>query len=290
MKNQSIREEEYRQLAEKYESAVSTIQVLKSVNHSLENRILEEVAKNNQKEHILIQQSRLAAMGEMIANIGHQWRQPLNRLSLSIQEVREALEFGEINDQFIDSFTRESLIQINHMSQTINDFRKFYRPNKEPRSFEVSESIEDALSIFSSSIKNHGIQVEFEYRGKQMAYGFPNEYSQVVLNILTNAKDAFVQNDTSNRKVLINIDESNDKLIAMFTDNAGGIDPMLLSKVFDPYFTTRPQGTGLGLYMTKMIIENMNGSVKVENTSNGARFSLTVPKVTSNIVPSPISV
>jgi signal transduction histidine kinase len=290
MKNQSIREEEYRQLAEKYEAAVSTIQVLKSVNHSLENRILEEVAKNNQKEHILIQQSRLAAMGEMIANIGHQWGQPLNRLSLSIQEVREALKFGEINDQFIDCFTRESLIQINHMSQTINDFRKFYRPNKEPRAFAVSESIEDALSIFSSSLKNHGIQVEFVYRGQQMAYGFHNEYSQVVLNILTNAKDAFVQNDISKRKVRINIDESNDKLRAVFTDNAGGIEPLLLSKVFDPYFTTRPQGTGLGLYMTKIIIENMNGSVTVENTCNGARFSLTVPKVITNIVPSPISV
>ncbi|MDF2857219.1 MAG: hypothetical protein K0Q87_3070 [Neobacillus sp.] len=290
MNNQNNREEEYRQLAEKYEAAVSNIQVLKSINHSLENRILEEVAKNNQKEHILIQQSRLAAMGEMIASIGHQWRQPLNRLSLSIQEVREALKFGELNDQFIDSFTRESLIQINHMSRTINDFRKFYRPNKEPRAFEVSESIEDALSIFSSSLKNHGIEVEFEYRGQQMAYGFPNEYSQVVLNILTNAKDAFVQNDISKRKVLINIEESKDKLIAVFTDNAGGIDPLILCKVFDPYFTTRPQGTGLGLYMTKMIIENMNGNVSVENTSDGARFSLTVPKVTSDIVPSLISV
>jgi signal transduction histidine kinase len=290
MNNQNNREEEYRQLAEKYEAAVSNIQVLKSINHSLENRILEEVAKNNQKEHILIQQSRLAAMGEMIASIGHQWRQPLNRLSLSIQEVREALKFGELNDQFIDSFTRESLIQINHMSQTINDFRKFYRPNKEPRAFEVSESIEDALSIFSSSLKNHGIEVEFEYRGQQMAYGFPNEYSQVVLNILTNAKDAFVQNDISKRKMLINIEESKDKLIAVFTDNAGGIDPLILCKVFDPYFTTRPQGTGLGLYMTKMIIENMNGNVSVENTSDGARFSLTVPKVTSDIVPSLISV
>jgi signal transduction histidine kinase len=285
MNKQNNCEEKYRTLAEKYEAAVHHIQDLETQNRTLETRLKVEVAKSSQKEIILIQQSRLAAMGEMIASIGHQWRQPLNRLSLSVKEVREALEFGEINDQYIDSFTRESMLQINHMSRTINDFRKFYRPNKEKCSFAVSESIEDALSIFSSSLKNHGIQVEFEYRGQQLAYGFPNEYSQIVLNILTNARDAFVHNDISKRIVTITIDESGDNLIAVFTDNAGGIDPLILSKVFDPYFTTRPQGTGLGLYMTRMILENMNGSVFVENTDNGARFSLSVPKVTSDFVP-----
>ncbi len=160
-------------------------QYVETINRDLEKRVREEVAKNRQKDHILIQQSRLAAMGEMIASIGHQWRQPLNSLSLLIQDVREALDFGEINDQYIDQFTKESMIQIKHMSRTINDFRKFYRPNKEKSSFPISDSIEDALSIFSSSLKNHDIHVEFEYRGQQLAYGYPNEFSQVVLNILT---------------------------------------------------------------------------------------------------------
>jgi PAS domain S-box-containing protein len=258
---------------------------VETLNRNLEKRILEEAAKNRQKDHILIQQSRLAAMGEMIASIGHQWRQPLNSLSLLIQDVREALDFGEINDQYIDRFTKESMIQIKHMSRTINDFRKFYKPNKEKCSFTISESIEDALSIFSSSLKNHDIHVEFEYRGQQMAYGFPNEYSQVVLNILTNARDAFVMKDILNRKIFIKINETEEFLIAEFTDNAGGIEPVLLEKVFHPYFTTRPHGTGLGLYMTKMILENMNGCVKVENTGDGARFCLTVPKVTAAVIP-----
>ncbi|HEY2421697.1 MAG TPA: ATP-binding protein [Neobacillus sp.] len=265
-------------------------QYVETLNRNLEKRIQEEVAKNRQKDHILIQQSRLAAMGEMIGSIGHQWRQPLNSLSLLIQDVREALDFGEINDQYIDRFTKESMIQINHMSRTINDFRKFYQPNKEKCSFSLSDSIEDALSIFSSSLKNHDIHVEFEYRGQQMAYGFPNEYSQVVLNILTNARDAFVMNNNMNRKMFIKIDETEAYLVAEFTDNAGGIEPALLEKVFDPYFTTRPQGTGLGLYMSKMILENMNGQVKVENTGDGARFSLTVPKVTAGVIPELISV
>jgi PAS domain S-box-containing protein len=249
------------------------------LNWNLEKRIQEEVAKNRQKDHLLIQQSRLAAMGEMIASIGHQWRQPLNSLSLLIQDVREALEFGEIDDQYIDRFTRESMIQIKHMSRTINDFRKFYKPNKEKCSFSVGDSIEDALSIFSSSLKNHAIQVEFEFRGQQMAFGFPNEYSQVVLNILTNARDAFVHKDINNRKLIIKIDETKESITAEFIDNAGGIEQELLHKVFEPYFTTRNHGTGLGLYMTKMILENMNGSVLVENTSDGAHFYLTVPKI-----------
>ncbi|WP_142303719.1 PAS domain-containing sensor histidine kinase [Neobacillus soli] len=265
-------------------------QYVESLNWKLEKRIKEEVTKNREKDHILIQHSRLAAMGEMIASIGHQWRQPLNSLSLLIQDVSEALEFGEIDDQYIDRFTKESMIQIKHMSRTINDFRKFYKPNKEKSPFSVGNSIEDALSIFSSSLKNHAIAVEFVYRGQQMAYGFPNEYSQVVLNILTNARDAFIQKDVKDRKMIIKIVEKGEYTTAEFTDNAGGIEPALLNKVFEPYFTTRNHGTGLGLYMTKMILENMNGSVSVDNIGDGARFCISVPKKTAAIKPELISV
>lgn len=258
-----------------------------TLNRDLEKRIHEEVAKNREKDHILIQQSRLAAMGEMIASIGHQWRQPLNNLSLLIQDVREAREFGEIDDHYIDQFTRESMIQIKHMSQTINDFRRFYRPNKEKTRFSLAESIEDALSIFSSSLKSHDIHVEFEYRGSQMAYGYPNEFSQVVLNILTNARDAFVHKGISDRCIKIRIIENADTLEAVFADNAGGIDENHLNNIFDPYFTTRPHGTGLGLYMARMILENMDGTATVVAYDNGASFSLIVPRVSTFLKPKP---
>jgi signal transduction histidine kinase len=127
-------------------------------------------------------------------------------------------------------------------------------------------------------LKNHNIHVEFEYRGQQLTYGFANEYSQVVLHILTNACDAFVANNVKNKKLYIKIHEKAEFLATEFTDNAGGIERSLLTKVFDPYFTTKPQGTGLGLYMTKKIIENMGGDVMVENIGDGARISLSVPK------------
>ncbi len=283
MKKLKESEMSYLDLAKKYEAA-------ETVNQNLEKRIQDELAKNREKDYVLIQQSRLAAMGEMIASMGHQWRQPLNSLSLLVQDVREALEFGEIDDQYIDRFTRESMIQIKNMSRTINDFRKFYQPNKEKTLFSVGESIEDALTIFSTSLITHKIQVEFEYRGQYMAYGFPNEYCQVVLNLLANTRDAFVQNDINNRKIIIKLAETEKDITAEFIDNAGGIDQALLEKIFDPYFTTRIHGTGLGLYMTKKIMENMDGSVMVENIGDGARFCLSAPKVAAAVKPELMSV
>lgn len=264
--------EDYLILSEKYKEE-------KNVNIDLEKRIEEEISKNKQKDHMLIQQSRLAAMGEMIASIGHQWCQPLNNLSLLIQDVSEAQAFDELNEQYINRFTKESMVLIKHMSRTINDFRKFYLPNKGKSNFSLSESIEEALSIFSLSLKNHNIHVQFEYRGQQRVYGIQNEFIQVVLNIFMNAKDAFVSNHIENRKLGIKIDEDEWFYLTEITDTGGGIEPSLLDKIFDPYFTTRSNGTGLGLYMTKIILENMHGNIKAENTVNGARFLLFIPKL-----------
>lgn len=273
-------EKSYRELAEKYEA----------INRNLEERIQIEVEKNRQKDHLFIQHSKLAAMGEMIASIGHQWRQPLNSLSLLIQDVREEFAFGDIDTNYIESFTKEGMMQIKHMSRTIDDFRRFYKPNKGKCPFSIGNAIEDALSIFSSSLKYYGIHIEFEYRGQQMAFGYPNEYSQVVINILTNARDAFIQNECTNRKVLIRLADTKDFVTAEFVDNAGGIDAALLQKIFDPYYTTRPHGTGIGLYMTKMILENMNGQVTVKNTNHGASFCISVPKLQTAGTPELISV
>ncbi|MEH7076858.1 HAMP domain-containing sensor histidine kinase [Neobacillus drentensis] len=269
-------EKRYQDLAKNYEA-------VESLNQNLEKRIQEETVKSREKDFVLIQQSRLAAMGEMITSMGHQWREPLNSLSLLIQDVKEALEFGEIDDQYIDRFIRDGMLQIKRMSRTINDFRDFYQPNEEKIPFSVGEAIEDALSIFISNLNVHGIQVDFEYRGQSMAFGFPNEYSQVVLNLLTNTRDAFVQMDINQRNIVIHIAETGDEITAEFIDNAGGIEPAFLEKIFDPYFTTRHHGTGLGLYMAKKIIENMDGSVTVENCVDGAKFSLMIPKLNTSV-------
>jgi signal transduction histidine kinase len=274
-----------KQLEEKYQCLYENYHLEKDLTVELEKRIEEEVNKNQQKDHMLVQQSRLAAMGEMIASIGHQWRQPLNNLSLLIQDVSEAQEFEELSDQYINRFTNESMVLIKHMSRTINDFRKFYLPNKEKAVFSLSESIEDALSIFSLSLKNHNIHVQFEYRGQQRVYGFQNEFIQVILNIFMNAKDAFVNHNIENRKLSIKIDEDEWFYMTEIIDTGGGIELSLLDSIFEPYFTTRQNGTGLGLYMAKVILENMHGNIKAENTDTGARFLLFIPKLAAAGIP-----
>jgi signal transduction histidine kinase len=281
VKKQKENEENYREMVEKYEVVV----------RNLENRIEEEAAKNRQKDHFFLQHSRFASMGEMFSSIGYQWQQPLNSLSLLIQDVREALEFGEINDQYIDTFTKEGMTEINYMSRTINDFRKFYQPNKQKCTFSISDCIEKALSLFSFSLKNHGIHVEFEYREEHMAYGYPNEYSQAVLSILSNARNAFITNEVKDRVLDIKISTEGSCLVVDFTDNAGVIEPSLLSRVFEPNLTTRNNGTtGIGLYRTKILIENMDGSVTVKNTGEGAQIRLSVPKTASMDILSPVTV
>jgi PAS domain S-box-containing protein len=252
---------------------------IKRVNHLLEEKLHDELYKNIQKEQILIQQSRLVSMGEMIASLGHQWRQQLNNLSFYVHDVREALDYDEIDYQYIDRLTRESMAQIEHMSNTINDLRKFYKTNKEKVEFSIAESIEDALSIFESSLKKHEIQVNFEYRGQQTAFGFPNEFRQIVLYILTNSKEAFVHNAIEKRKIVIKIVEMEGLWMVSFADNAGGITHQTLQRIFDATFTTKAHGTGLGLYLTKLMIDNMKGSINVENTIDGTLISVYVPRV-----------
>ncbi|MFP7298097.1 ATP-binding protein [Neobacillus niacini] len=167
------------------------------------------------------------------------------------------------------------------MSRAINEVRKFYQTNKEKIPFSVSDSIEDALLIFFSILKNQDIHVDFEYRGLQMAYGVPNEFSQIVLQILTNARESFEMNNIQNRKIKIQICHTENLIIVEFTDNEGGLNPAHISGLIELNSTAKEHGTGNGLYISKIIIEKMNGSLKVENTEDGARYSLTVPKVSS---------
>ncbi|MDR7001717.1 HAMP domain-containing sensor histidine kinase [Neobacillus niacini] len=259
------------ELTEKYEAMIQM----------LENRVQEEMAKNRQKDQMLIQQAKLAAMGEILTGIGHQWRLPLNHLSLLIQDIRDVQSFGEMNDQYMDQFANESMILIDFLTGTIQDFRKFYRPSKEKCAFSMAESIEAALSIFSYFLKKHEIHVYFEYREQQKAYGYPNEFSQAVLNLFINIRDAFVKKEINDRKLFITINESSGHLIAEIIDNAGGAEPELLSKMFDANDSAWSQDTILGLFITKVILESMNGSITADNVGDGIRYHLSVPKITS---------
>ncbi len=232
-----------------------------------------------EKEQMLIQQSRQAAMGEMIGNIAHQWRQPLNTLGLTVQQLSLYYDLGEFTKEFLDNSVDKSMGLIQHMSQTIDDFRNYFRPDKEKVEFKVQEAIASTLILIEDSFKSQLIGIELVAKGDPVIHGFRNEFAQVVLNILNNARDVLMEREIKDPKVTITIGSENDRAVVIIADNAGGIPEEIMGKIFDPYFTTKgPQaGTGVGLFMSKTIIDkNLGGSLTAQNIAAGAEFRIEV--------------
>ncbi len=240
---------------------------------------LRVVEALREKEQLLIQQSRQAAMGEMIGNIAHQWRQPLNTLGLTIQGFLLFYDLGEFNREFLEKGVGMSMELIQHMSRTIDDFRNYFRPDKEMSTFKVAEAVKNTLSLIEDSFKNRHIDIEIVAKDDPVIYGYRNEFAQALLNILNNARDAFKEGKTAGSKVIITMCGKGRKAVVTVADNAGGIPEEIINKIFDPYFTTKgPQGgTGVGLFMSKTIIEkNMGGRLAARNIANGAEFRIEV--------------
>ncbi|WP_298753445.1 transporter substrate-binding domain-containing protein [uncultured Arcobacter sp.] len=232
----------------------------------ISDKILVEKESEKQKT-ILIQQSKLASMGEMIGAIAHQWRQPLNELTIRIQKLKYKYKNEEIDEKYVNEYVEKNKKTIDFMSKTIDDFRNFFRIDKIKKEFHIKESIDDVLNILGSQLKNHFIEVN--YNENDFVYnGFKTEFQQVLINLINNSKDAFISNKTKEPKIDIIVE--NNRLI--LRDNAGGIPKDIIERVFEPYFTTKEQGegTGIGMYMSKMIIEdNMNGKITLKNIDNG---------------------
>jgi C4-dicarboxylate-specific signal transduction histidine kinase len=252
-------------------------QELYLLNKQLDNRVKEETLKRAEQEQILIQQSRFAAMGEMIGNIAHQWRQPLNALGLLMQNIEYAYESKSLNDEYIKRVVEKGNRLTQSMSQTIDDFRNFFKPNKDFEVFSYAQAYKSTMAMIGSSILNNMIEISENIDKSVCVNGFSSEFSQVLLNILNNAKDALVGNQERERHIYITIYKEDEYAYFTIEDNAGGIQDEIITKVFDPYFTTKDEGkgTGIGLYMSKTIIEsNMHGTLKVENSTLGARFTI----------------
>lgn len=266
-------ESSFNEMASKIESLIKEE---KEINERLEKKVDEEQSKQKEQEQLLIQQTRLAAMGEMIGNIAHQWRQPLNALGLVFQNLKFSYEIGELNDEVMDRTVSKAEMLTKNMSKTIDDFRNFFRPNKAKELFDINKSVLDAIDLVESTFEHHNIKLEKNFEEEKIEIsGFPNEFSQVILNIISNAKDALIENKIENPIVKIETKVENDDVYISIKDNALGIKEEIINKIFEPYFTTKGevQGTGIGLYMSKIIIEkNMNGKIYVENTHEGANF------------------
>ncbi len=248
------------------------------LNENLERRVEEEVAKNREKDHILIQQSRLAAMGEMVHNIAHQWRQPLNALSLILSNIKDDFDYHEITPETLERDVATARTLLQSMSTTIDDFRDFFRPDREPGDFEMGRAVEDALFVMAASLKNSNIEIVKDLRQGVLVNGFSNQFAQVVLNILANAKEAIQLGHVPAGRIGITLGQAAGNGVLSIEDNAGGIPREILPRIFDPYFTTKEQGSGIGLYMSKMIVErNFKGKIEAANSVAGARITISIP-------------
>lgn len=248
------------------------------LNETLEQRVAEEVEKNREKDHLMIRQSRLAGMGEMIGNIAHQWRQPLNTLSVLLANIEDSYDFGELTKQELSRQIRIGTHLVQQMSRTIDDFRNFFRPNKEKIAFSLSSTLAEIRIILGASLASHNIALEEDMPRDVVVISYANEYAQMLLNLVNNASEAIKQNDVANGRIRISVREENNMAVVCVRDNGGGIPEAVLPKIFDPYFTTKAKGTGIGLYMAKAIIEtNMGGSIEVRNIGDGAELRVAVP-------------
>lgn len=252
---------------------------LELLNRTLEARVSEMVVDLRRKDQTMVKQNSLAAMGEMISNIAHQWRNPLNNVALIIQHMQEEYDYGTLTSEDIHRNIHDAMEVLMQMSQTIDDFRSFFRTDKEKRKFLISEAVNRSMTLVSATLKSHNIQVEIITDDDVAVIGYQNEYSQVLLNFFSNTCDASIEHSMANHRILIHITRENERSVLYFRDSCGGIPDDVLPKIFEPYFTTRgpDKGTGIGLYMSKMIIEqNMNGYLTASNVDGGAEFKIVV--------------
>ena len=258
-------------------------QKLWQLSCDLERRVESEVAARRDQEALLIQQSKMAAMGEMIGAIAHQWRQPLNALGITIQDIQDAHQYGELDTPYLQRAVEHSMQQIAHMSHTIDDFRNFFRPDDAQEQFEVQAAVRHVLELLGAQFKRHNITVSTLLPDEPLrVQAAANPFKQALLNILTNAKDAIEERAVASGQVAITLSLKEHQAVLEICDNAGGLEPEAQKRLFEPYFTTKDHdhGTGIGLYMARMIIEDvMGGTLSAHNNKAGACFVIALATV-----------
>jgi len=231
-----------------------------------------------EKELLLIQQNKLASMGEMLNNIAHQWRQPLTNLSFISMDLELSMQSNTIDNKYINKIIKDSNNQIEFMSQTLDNFKGFYLPNKNKTSFKSSKPIKKAIEIINPSLLNTNIKIDLIIKEEITLLTYENEYIQVILNILSNAKEALLQKNIEKPQITIHLEcTQNNKSVLIIKDNAGGIKKEFINKIFEPYFSTKDTNSGIGLYMSKVIVDtHLKGKIEVHNYKSGVYFKIIV--------------
>lgn len=248
---------------------------LDSYKNQLELKVEEEIAKRKEKEKMLFQQSKLAAMGEMMDAVAHQWKQPINIINMQVDMLGYDFEDNLINQDYINEFQEKIFSQVKHMTNTLEEFRSFFRPSKEPKEFEIKEMVEKVLLLVKDEFMKNMITIRVNTINNFTLVGIENEFKHLILNIINNAKDAFNENKIDKREIIINILSDDKSKKIEICDNAGGIPTYVIEDIFKANVTTKAEGkgTGIGLYMSSQIATKHHGTLSVENIENGAKFT-----------------
>jgi len=254
----------------------------KLLSNKLKSKVNDEIQRRKEQEQMLLRQSRMANMGEMLDSIAHQWRQPLMHINSILMNMDNSLDPNNSQKQgkdYMESKIDEISMLTSYMSQTIEDFRGLFKVEKEQTYFTLENAINDVLTLMKNSFKE--IDIYYETRGETLVFAYRSELIQVIIILLSNAVEAFTKRDIKNKRITIESNQSKEQTVFSIEDNGGGIIPENIDAIFAPYFTTKEQsgGTGLGLYIAKIIIDKkMQGELVAANTPNGARFTIKLSK------------
>jgi len=253
-------------------------QEIEDMNEHLETRIQDEVKLREANHKLYEQQAKMAAMGEMMDAVAHQWKQPLNALSLMSDMLQGDFTSGSVTQEYVDEFTTDTHQQIDHMVTTLNEFRTFFRPKDTEESFGIKRCIQSVLVLVNDEFMQKGITVNIKSEQEILIRGIENEFKHLVLNIINNAKDAFVEREIKERNIEISFYTDDTHINLEIEDNAGGIPESVIHTIFKPEVTTKEEGkgTGIGLYISMQIAQKLGGSLSVTNTEKGAQFLLEI--------------
>ncbi len=254
---------------------------LKELTVNLQRRVTEEVEKNREKDQLMYEQSRHIAMGELLVNIGHQWRQPLTVIGLLAQDVLDAYLHNELSEAYIRENIKAIMDELMGLSKTIDNFKSYYIADSQKTTNKIVDEINNTLSLIDGYFRSKGVKIYKEFAEGLTVNLFPNEFSQVILNILSNIKDVFEERCITDGTIKIKTckEPDTDKTVITISDNGGGVSEDIIGKIFDPYFTTKhkSRGTGLGLYFARVIIEkSMKGSITARNVNGGCEFRIEI--------------
>lgn len=251
------------------------------IDRDVSDRV-EKEKKLKIQEQMLISQSRQAAMGEMIGMIAHQWRQPITTIGMAINNIKIDIELGTINMDGLDASLDDISDLVQHLSKTIDDFRDFFRDDKQKELTTIDSAIEDTIHIIGKSIEGNNIELHVQLAAEAETMIFKREMMQALLNILKNAKDILLERAIKTPCINISSEQNEHEVLVTISDNAGGIPKAILPHIFEPYFTTKgpAAGTGLGLYMSDVIVrEHHGGRIEASNSKDGACFVVRIPVV-----------